>query len=73
MINIDEIAAKAEIIIGGFAVLEHSDRYKVVNLNTGAGVAVFTQDGSLVETNMDDIELSIARDVLADALKYAEV
>ena len=44
-----------------------------MNLNTGIGAAVFTPDGTLVETNMDDIELSIARDVQAEAVAYAEV
>ena len=43
-----------------------------MNLNTGIGAAVFTPDGTLVETNMDDIELAIARDVQAEAIAYAE-
>ena len=44
-----------------------------MNLNTGIGAAVFTPDGTLVETNMGDIELSIARDVQAEVVAYAEV
>ena len=73
MFNVDDIAARADVIIGGFAVLIREESVIVVNLNTGIGAAVFTPDGTLVETNMDDIELSIARDVQAEAVAYAEV
>ena len=30
------------------------------------------QDGTLIETNMDDIEVSIAREYMLSALKYME-
>jgi len=71
--DVDDIAMKADVIVGGFAVLVRKESVKVVNLNTGKGAAVFTLDGTLIETNMDDIELAIARDTFADALTYAEV
>ena len=73
MFDIDTIASQAELIIGGFAVLVRKDSIKVVNLNTRVGAAVFTLDGMLIETNMDDIELDIARDMMAEAITYAEV
>ena len=73
MFDVDDIAAQADVIIGGFAVLVRRESIKVVNLNTGIGAAVFTPDGTLVETNMDDIELSIARDVQTEAVSYVEV
>lgn len=73
MFDINDIAAQADVIIGGFAVLVRKESVKVLNLNNGKGAAVFTLDGTLIETNMEDIELAIARDVLADALTYAEV
>ena len=72
MFDVDDIAAQADVIIGGFAALIRDESVKVVNLNTGIGAAVFTPDGTLVETNMDDIELAIARDVQAEAIAYAE-
>lgn len=73
MFDIDTVAAQAEVIIGGFAVVFLKDSIKVVNLNTCREAAVFTLDGMLVETNMDDIELTIARDVMAEAKTYAEI
>ena len=73
MFDVDDIAARADVIIGGFAALIRDESVKVVNLNTGIGAAVFTPDGTLVETNMDDIELSIARDVQIEAVAYTEV
>ena len=72
MLDVDALAAQADVIIGGFAAIPFGGGYKVVNLNDVVGAAVFTPDGTLSETNMDDVELSIARKVLADVLSYAE-
>ena len=73
MFDVDDVAARADVIIGGLAAPAREGGIKVVNLNTGIGAAVFAPDGTLVETNMDDIELAIARDVQAEAVTYAEV
>lgn len=66
------VARQANIIVGGFAALLYEEGAKVVNLNTSKGAAVFMPDGTLVETNMDDIELAIARDVLDEARAYED-
>ncbi|MDO4537220.1 MAG: hypothetical protein Q4B54_03580 [Coriobacteriales bacterium] len=73
MLDVDALADQAEVIIGGFAAIPYQGGYKIANLNNAYGVAVFTPDGMLVETNMDDVELSIARKVLAETISYAEV
>lgn len=73
MFDVIEFADKADIIVNGFAVELYNDGFRVANLNTGRGMAVFAPDGTLIETNMDDIELSIARKVLSNAMAYAEV
>ena len=52
MFDVDDIAAQADVIIGGFAVLVRRESIKVVNLNTGIGAAVFTPDGTLVYSNV---------------------
>lgn len=70
MFDVYRVADEAEVIVNGFAVLRCPEGLRVANLNTGRGVAIFMDDGLLVETNMDDIELAIARDVLNDALTY---
>ena len=33
-------------------------------------MAVFREDGKLIKTDMDEIEIGIARDSMLDALKY---
>lgn len=72
MVNVEKIALEAEVIIAGFAMLEEGDLVKVVNLNNARGVAVFKRDGVLVETNMDPVELSIARANMLESLTYME-
>ena len=72
MIDAEKIAQLADVIIGGFAVLRCEPNYKVVNLNKAQGTAVLTIDGTLIETDMDSIELSIARKTLAESLAYME-
>lgn len=73
MFKIKEIADEAEVIIDGYATLLWEQGYKVCNLNTGEGVAVFLKDLTLCETNMSDIELAIAKKNLTESLKYMEV
>ena len=72
MFDIEKAANEAEVIIRGYAVETFNDGIRVLNLNNGYGVAVLRKDGTLIETNMDDIEVSIAREVMFDALKYME-
>lgn len=70
MPSAQEIAAQADVIINGYAVSTCIEGMRVDNLNNGGGAAVFKQDGTLVETNMDDIELDIAKSCLQNAQKY---
>lgn len=72
MVDVETIASNADVIICGFAFLSENDFIKVVNLNNAHGVAVFKLDGTLVETNMDPVEQSIARGYLSNALEYME-
>lgn len=72
MIDIKTAAEEAEVIIHGYAVSKCAEGVRVLNLNNGKGASIFQKDGTLIETNMDDIELSIARDYMLGALKYME-
>ena len=72
MINADTIAQKADVIINGFAVVKEDNLLKIINLNNLYGVAVLKPDGTLIETNMDSIELSIANAYMQQALAYIE-
>lgn len=73
MINIEELANEAEVIIDGFAFVRFENGIRIFDLNNKKGVAVISKDGKLVETNMDDIELKIAQKYLNRAEKYMEV
>ena len=47
------------MIVCGFAYKKQSDGVHIFNLNNERGAAVISADGSLIETNMDDIENQI--------------
>jgi hypothetical protein len=72
MPNIKSIADKADMIINGYAFTRENDRIHVLNLNNPDKAVVFSADGEVLETTMDDIELSIASRYLQQNLKYME-
>ena len=72
MPNIKSIADKADVIINGYAFTREDDRIHVLNLNSPDKAVVFDTDGEVMETTMDDIELSIASRYLQQNLKYME-
>ncbi len=72
MIDVEKIATEAEVIICGFAFLSDGNFIKAINLNNGHGVALFKKDGTLIETNMDPVEQSVAHGYLSNALEYME-
>ena len=73
MPDIKTIADKADVIINGYAFTREDDGIHVLNLNSPNKAVVFTADGDVLETTMDDIELSIASRYLQQNLKYMEV
>ncbi len=72
MPDIKNVADKADVIINGYAFTRNEDRIQVLNLNSPDKAAVFSADGQVLETTMDDIELSIASRYLRQNLKYME-
>lgn len=73
MLDVVKIADEADVIINGYAVKKEEDSFRVFNLNNQEGVAVFKEDGVLIETNMDDIEITIARKYLMESLEFIGV
>ena len=61
LLNVQEIADKAVMIINGYAFTKSGDYIRVLNLNHLNHAAVILND-NIVETNMDDIEIQIALD-----------
>ena len=72
MPDIKTIADNADVIINGYAFTRKDDSIQVLNLNCPDKAVVFSADGEVLETTMDDIELSIASRYLQQAQNYME-
>lgn len=72
MPDIKTIADKADLIVNGYAFTREGDRIHVLNLNCPDKAVVFSADCEVLETTMDDIELSIASRYLQQNQKYME-
>lgn len=59
-IDIKEIADNAQMIVGGYAFSQTEEGFiRVLNLHTPHHALIMTPDSEVIETNMDDIEISI--------------
>lgn len=72
MPDIKTIADKADFIVNGYAFTRVDERIQVLNLNSPDKAVVFSADGEVLETTMDDIELFIVSRYLQQNLKYME-
>jgi hypothetical protein len=72
MLDIKNIADKADVIINGYAFTREDEHIHVLNLNCPDKAVVFSTEGEVLETTMDDIELSIASRYLQQSQKYME-
>lgn len=62
MIDIKNIADKADMIINGYAFTKCDEGYQVLNLNKTSSAVVLSISGDVLETSMDDIEIEIVKD-----------
>jgi hypothetical protein len=72
MANIKEVADAADIIVNGYAFTRCAEGYRVLNLNRPDRAACLSTDGKVLETSMDDIEIRIVCDYLAQNRKFME-
>ena len=70
--KLQAIADNADVIVNGYAFTKSDDRIFVLNLNNPDRAAVLRSSGEVLETSMDDIELSILTEYLQRNLKYME-
>lgn len=63
-VNLRDIADEADMIVNGYAFTLEGGLIRVLNLRMPSSAAVFSRDGEMLETNMDDIEISIVDDYL---------
>lgn len=73
MPDINTIAEEADIIVNGYAFKNNKKEIRVFDLNNGVGAAIFNIKGDLIETNMNDIELSIAQKYLQNNISLLEI
>ena len=72
MTNIIKVADEADMIVNGYAFTRNQEHYRVLNLNRPDRAAVFAKNGEVLETSMDDIEISIVKDYLKKNRKFME-
>ena len=72
MLNIKEIADKADMIVSGYAFTKEADLVRVLNLSALSRALVLNKAGEVLETNMDDIELEIVTDIYKRNKQYLE-
>ena len=72
MDKIKEIADKADMIVNGYAFTRCAEGFRVLNLNRPDRAVVFSNDGKVLETSMDDIEDLITGDYLEKNRKFME-
>ena len=64
------VADKADMIIRGYAFTREGDVIRVLNLNGGESSMVLTSDGTMIETNMDEIEQALVMRIWNRDCKY---
>ena len=62
MDKIKQIADQADMIINGYAFTREENRIRILNLNNPEKALVISEDGTVLETTMDDIEICIVTD-----------
>ncbi|HIV91860.1 MAG TPA: hypothetical protein H9744_09310 [Candidatus Eisenbergiella stercoravium] len=72
MTNIIKVADEADMIVNGYAFTRNQENFRVLNLNRPDRAAVFSKNGEVLETSMDDIEISIVKDYLKKNRKFME-
>mgnify|MGYP001086228217 CR=1 FL=1 len=70
MIDIKKIADEADMILNGYAYTRKQNIIQVLDLNNPKSASVLSLDGDVLETTMDDIELSIILDYYKRDRKY---
>ena len=55
MVDIKQIADAADMIVNGYAFTRCPEGYRVLNLNRPDRAVVFSKNGDVLETSMDDI------------------
>ena len=72
MDKIKEIADQADMIVNGYAFTRENNQIRILNLNNLDKALVISEDGEVLETTMDDIEIRIVLDYWNSDRKFME-
>ena len=72
MDKIKEIADKADMIVNGYAFTRENNQIRILNLNNLEKSLVISEDGKVLETTMDDIEIRIVLDYWNSDCEFME-
>lgn len=70
--RVREIADNADMIIKGYAFTREEGIIRVFNLKDKESSMVILPDGTMAETNMDEIEQALVLDIWQKDAKYME-
>ena len=72
MDKIREIADRADMIVNGYAFTRENRQIRVLNLNNLDKALVLSEDGRVLQTTMDDIEIRIVLDYWDNDRKFMQ-
>lgn len=72
MSEIEKVAQSADFIVNGYSFICEAGKVRVLNLNDTARAAVLDKNGDVLETSMDDIEISIVQAYWEKNKQFAE-
>lgn len=72
MSEIEKMAQDADFIVNGYSFFCQDGSVRVLNLNDTTRAAVMDKAGEVLETSMDDIELSIVQAYWEKNKQFAE-
>lgn len=61
MSNIQAVADNADMIVNGYAFTKTDENIRVLNLNNNKKSLYLSKNGKVINTSMDDIEISIVK------------
>ena len=64
MVNVQQVADAADMIVNGYAFSRCPEGFRVLNLTRPDRAVVFSPAAEVLETSMDDIEIQIVRGYL---------
>ena len=70
--QIVEIAEKADMIVNYYTFTKQDEIIRIQNLRNPEHVMVISKDGTLLETNMDEIEQVIVQNILKKDAEFME-